>query len=87
MRKRGSDDETQSGDRWLMTYSDMMNNACFVYGALCYEHYGYVQFDALARELEQRLFRCPDDQFHVHLNYNELIPLAKEELEKTPMLL
>jgi chemotaxis protein MotB len=83
MRKRGSDDEKQSGDRWLMTYSDMMNNLLVLFMVLyAMSIMDMSKFDALARELSNAFSDAPMTNSTVHLNYNELIPLAKEELEK-----
>lgn len=84
MRKRRGDDEKPNNDRWLMTYSDMMNNLLVLFMVLyAMSVMDMSKFEALARELSNTFSTVPMTDSTNWVNYDELISIDAPALEKT----
>lgn len=76
MRKRASDGEKQNTDRWLMTYSDMMNNLLVLFMVLyAMSIMDMAKFEALAHELNNAFSEnTPMTDAAAPANYDLIIP-------------
>jgi len=87
MRKRKNNDKKQNSDRWLMTYSDMMNNLLVLFMVLyAISVLDMAKFKVLAQELSNTFSNTPMTEEAVPPEYDELISEvdALEEVEEVP---
>lgn len=73
-RKNSEEGEKDKSERWLLTYSDMMNNLLILFMVLyAMSIIDMSKFKTLAEELANAFSKTPMTEIHVPPNYNELI--------------